>query len=122
MTQIHMRSTEFGFHVRNPIPLTLGSQFSRKNLKDLIHLILKLFPNQADHLVNKLFGVDLSTHRPIHPDTSEKALTLDGLVVVVSITFSLKQVPIFRIGHESSPFLVEPFVLGIPQSNWSQVD
>ena len=72
MTQIHMRSTEFGFHVRNPIPLTLGSQFSRKNLKDLIHLILNLFPNQADHLVNKLFGVDLSTHRPIHPDTSEK--------------------------------------------------
>ena len=106
-----MRSTEFRFHVRDPIPVTLGSQFSRKNLKDLI---LNLFPNQADHLVDKLFWVNLSTHRPVHPDTPALALTLNGLVVVISITFSLKQVPILRIGHESSPFLVEPFVLGIP--------
>ena len=108
MTKIHVAPTN--------TPLNMGfvllKTLRRENLMSMILLMLHVRRDDR----NQLFGVHLSTSRPIHPNTTNPNLTLDPLMFMSMVTPTFQTLHLLKVEHPPSVFLIGFVGQGIFQS------
>ena len=106
MTKVDMTTSHTSLQV-SPV---LVQRFNSQNLMRLLPFVLK---KTSNNFINKSFGVNLCTARPVHPPTTNLSLTFNPLVIMILTAHVLETLHVFTVGQNPSSFPKQLVILWV---------